>query len=60
MSPGSFVAEVGVGIVHRYVPPPVRATPPEIRALHDRIKQQFDPSGRLNPGLDPLSAGTSR
>jgi glycolate oxidase FAD binding subunit len=60
VSPGSFVAEVGVGIVHRDVPPPARATPPEIRALHDRIKQQFDPSGRLNPGLDPLSAVTSR
>ncbi len=59
-SPGSFVAQLGVGVVHRDVPPPARATPPEIRALHDRIKQQFDPSGRLNPGLDPLSAGTGR
>ena len=59
-TPGGFIAEVGVGIVHRPVPQPPRAIAPEIRALHDRIKQQFDPSGRLNPGLDPLSFGAGR
>lgn len=59
-TPGSFMAEVGVGVVHRDVPQPQRPIAPEIRALHDRIKQQFDPSGRMNPGLDPLLLGAGR
>lgn len=51
-----FVAEVGVGVVHSAGPAPTRPSPdPAIRALHDRIKERFDPSSRLNPGLDPLS-----
>lgn len=58
-TPGSFMAQLGVGIVHRTVPQPRLGTAPGIRALHDRIKRQFDPSGRLNPGLDPLSPGTA-
>jgi glycolate oxidase FAD binding subunit len=57
---GSFVAQVGVGIVHRSVPQPRVAPPAAVRQLHDRIKQQFDPSSRLNPGLDPLSVGSVR
>jgi glycolate oxidase FAD binding subunit len=56
-TPGSFVAEIGVGVVCRSVPQPRDSTDAAIRQLHDRIKQQFDPSGRLNPGLDPLSVG---
>ncbi len=59
-TPGSFVAEIGVGVVHRSVPQPRDSTDAAIRQLHDRIKQQFDPSGRLNPGLDPLSVGVGR
>jgi len=58
--PGSFVAEIGVGVVHRSVPQPRHPTDEAIRQLHDRIKQQFDPSGRLNPGLDPLSVGVGQ
>lgn len=53
-TPGSFVAEIGVGVVHRGQQRPVRSSDVATRALHDRIKQQFDPTGRLNPGLDPL------
>ncbi len=52
--PGDFVAEIGVGIVHharRAVPSPID---PAVRALHARIKSEFDPMGRLNPGVDVL------
>ena len=41
-----FVGEVGVGTVHRDEPQPPRPVDP----LHARIKTQFDPTGRLNPG----------
>jgi glycolate oxidase FAD binding subunit len=43
---GTFVAEVGVGTVHVPDPPPPRP----VRPLHRRVKEQFDPTGRLNPG----------
>lgn len=45
---GTFVAELGVGTVHVPDPPPVVEA---ARAdLHRRVKQVFDPTGRLNPG----------
>jgi FAD/FMN-containing dehydrogenase len=47
---GSFVAEVGVGVVHRDVAPPVRELAPPVAALHARLKAIFDPTGRLAPG----------
>lgn len=54
-SNGRFVAEIGVGVVHSTVPRQ-RVTPDgAIADLHRRIKQQFDPTGRLNPGVDPLA-----
>ncbi|MFN3254490.1 MAG: FAD-binding protein [Ilumatobacter sp.] len=49
----SFVAEMGVGIVHRAGPPAQRWVSPTVADLHVRIKRQFDPSGRLNPGVAP-------
>jgi len=47
---GAFLAEVGVGVVHR--PHPVEPAPPHpsTRELQQRVKTLFDPSGRLNPG----------
>lgn len=53
--PGSFVAEIGVGIVHHSRPRPVRTVDPARLALHERIKHEFDPTGRLNPGVDVLA-----
>lgn len=47
---GRFVAEVGVGVVHRSVPQPPRAVDPTIAALTARVKDAFDPTGRLAPG----------
>jgi FAD/FMN-containing dehydrogenase len=52
---GAFVAEIGVGIVHHErpaVPPPID---PAVAALHARIAAEFDPGGRLNPGVDVLA-----
>jgi hypothetical protein len=54
--PDPFVAEVGVGVVHRAVPPPVRPVDPAVVALHRRLKAVYDPTGRLAPGRDPLAA----
>ena len=47
---GPFVAEVGVGVVHRTVPQPPRPIDPTIAALSSRVKDAFDPTGRLAPG----------
>jgi FAD/FMN-containing dehydrogenase len=60
---GSAVAEVGIGVVHlaaeaatalaaevaTALTPAVVA--PEVLAVQHRVKQQFDPAGRLNPGV---------
>jgi glycolate oxidase FAD binding subunit len=51
---GHYVAEVGVGVVHHELPAPERTVDPVVRALTQRIKQHFDPTGRLNPGVDVL------
>jgi glycolate oxidase FAD binding subunit len=52
---GPFVAQVGVGVVHREVPAPAPEVDPPVAALHARIKALFDPTGRLAPGRDPLA-----
>lgn len=48
---GSFVAEVGVGIVHHADTWSPRPIDPRVRELSATIRREFDPSGRLNPGL---------
>lgn len=52
----SFVAEMGVGVVHASVPPPPVAVDPTVRILNERVKYRFDPTGRLNPAREPLAA----
>lgn len=49
---GPFVAAVGLGLVFASAPQPPRAVAPEVQAVADRLKQNFDPTGRLNPGRD--------
>ena len=56
--PERFVAQIGVGVVHADRPQPPREVAPEVVRLHRRIKDLFDPPGRLAPGRDPL-AGTA-
>jgi glycolate oxidase FAD binding subunit len=51
---GRFVAEIGVGIVHHELPAPVRPADEAVVELHRRIKEQFDPTNRLNPGVTVL------
>jgi glycolate oxidase FAD binding subunit len=52
---GEFLAEIGVGVVHRPHAVPPRQASAEVVALHRRLKAEFDPTGRLNPGVDPLA-----
>lgn len=49
---GDFVAEVGVGIVHHSDPMhDTGSRESSVTKLAGRIKAEFDPSGRLNPGV---------
>ncbi len=47
---GAFVASVGTGLLFAERPQPSRAISPVVAALSAQMKQNFDPTGRLNPG----------
>ena len=51
---GPFVAEIGIGVVHASEPQPLLPVEPGVAELNRRFKERFDPTGRLNPGRDPL------
>lgn len=53
---GPFVAQIGVGLVHHARPASPRTPDPVVAAMNTRVKAEFDPSGRLNPGVDPMSS----
>ena len=57
---GAFVVEMGVGVIHHTALAERSAPDAAIRGLHDRIKERFDPTGRLNPGIDPLAMSAVR
>jgi glycolate oxidase FAD binding subunit len=54
---GRCVAEIGVGALHCDVAAPPREVDERVRTLHERLKAAFDPTGRCNPGRDPLRRG---
>ena len=54
-----FVAVIGVGLAFCDLAQPARSIAAPLRALHDRMKANFDPTGRLNPGRDPLARDLS-
>lgn len=47
-----YVASVGVGTVFATEPQPDRTIDPAAREVSSRLKTQFDPTGRLNPGRE--------
>ncbi|MEZ5378373.1 MAG: FAD-binding protein [Acidimicrobiales bacterium] len=50
---GAFVAAVGTGLVFAERPQPARPIDPVITQVSNRMKLEFDPTGRLNPGRTP-------
>jgi len=54
--PGTFVAEIGVGVVHHTRPGAAVVPDDAVVALGRRIKHEFDPTGRLNPGVAVVPA----
>lgn len=56
MVPGSYLVQFGIGSAYVHEPLPVPDPDPAVVDLHGRLKAEFDPRGRLNPGRDPLAA----
>ncbi|MEO8694926.1 MAG: FAD-binding protein [Acidimicrobiales bacterium] len=53
---GHCVVEIGVGVVHGQRALPRPAPSAAVVELHRRIRHEFDPAQRLNPGRDALRA----
>jgi glycolate oxidase FAD binding subunit len=49
---GPFVAAVGLGLVFAGRPQPQRTLAHHVDIVARRVKENFDPTGRLNPGRD--------
>ena len=54
---GRFVATIGVGVVFAERPAPLTSVPPALATIAGRMKANFDPTGRLNPGRVPGRMG---
>lgn len=52
-STGDYVAAVGLGLVFASEPQSQRTVSPAVLEISERIKANFDPTGRLNPGRNP-------
>ncbi len=50
---GAYLAVVGLGLLFAERPQPTRPLAPELVTISDRLKTNFDPKGRLNPGRNP-------
>ena len=50
---GRFVAAIGLGLVFAEQPQEPRPLEPAVAEVARRVKHNFDPTGRLNPGRDP-------
>lgn len=50
---GEAVLSIGVGRIWADLAPPAPTVDPVIEAISGRMKQNFDPGGRLNPGRRP-------
>ncbi len=53
---GSFVATIGTGLLFSTEPAPAQEVAANIVEVSERAKRFFDPTGRLNPGRNPLKA----
>ena len=50
---GRFVAAIGLGLVFAERPQPPRPLAAAVEVVSRRLKENFDPTGRLNPGRSP-------
>ena len=53
---GAFVASIGTGSLWAEKPAPHRTVSPAVEVITNRMKAEFDPSGRLNPGRSVTAA----
>lgn len=51
---GAYVASIGLGTIYAAEPQPKRTVSAGVATIHERMKSEFDPTGRLNPGRNPL------